>query len=210
MVPSDIFDPRPDPLLDKQPAIRLNLYGPGFFGGPQRYGGKLRHSPSPFYGWEDEARSSAREAHPSSFGRAGGSRSSGQRNRDNDARSQAPTNDIFSRLFGSSREEIEREYHEVINRGVRDDLPKEIADLEKPTKVKALLIALIMGIFGVHNFYLGFVQRAFINLLLGVVGIVLTFVFMLPLGFVPALVLIWVEIIHIYMGSGPYEEVDWR
>ena len=72
---------------------------------------------------------------------------------------------------------------------------------EAKSKIAAGLLALFLGSYGVHNFYLGYTGKAVAQLLLTVLGIPLSFIF---IGFpmvIGSSIWAFVEAIMIFSGS---------
>lgn len=85
--------------------------------------------------------------------------------------------------------------------GVRVNKVNSNSNTEAKSKIAAGLLALFLGSYGVHNFYLGYTGKAVTQLLLTILGIPLSFIF---IGFPMIIgVNIWafVEAIMIFAGS---------
>ena len=68
-------------------------------------------------------------------------------------------------------------------------------------KMIAGLLAIFLGAYGVHNFYLGFKKKAITQLIIGVVGFLLSFII---IGIIPlAVVGVWaiIDAVNIFTGK---------
>ena len=85
--------------------------------------------------------------------------------------------------------------------GVRVNKTTANNNLEAKSKVAAGLLALFLGSYGVHNFYLGYTGKAVAQLLLTVLGIPLSFVLVGFPMIMGASIWAFVEAIMIFAGS---------
>lgn len=73
--------------------------------------------------------------------------------------------------------------------------------MESKSKVTAILLAVFVGAFGAHNFYLGYTRNAVIQLILTIVGL-LTMILLL-IGVFPMIAVgVWVVVDIIRLASG--------
>lgn len=68
-------------------------------------------------------------------------------------------------------------------------------------KVVAGLLAIFLGVYGVHNFYLGYTKKAVIQLVCTIVGLVLSLIIIGALVVFGIAIWSWVEAIMIFTGK---------
>lgn len=68
-------------------------------------------------------------------------------------------------------------------------------------KVVAGLLAIFLGVYGVHNFYLGYTKKAVIQLVCTLVGLVLSLIIIGALVVFGIAIWSWVEAIMIFTGK---------
>lgn len=86
---------------------------------------------------------------------------------------------------------IEEEMAKIYNEYIPPDVTGE-----SKSKVRTLVLAILLGIFGVHNFYLGNNNKAMVQLILSVIGGFMTY------GITTIIVAIWVIVEIILIATG--------
>lgn len=85
--------------------------------------------------------------------------------------------------------------------GVRINKNNSNNNPEAKSKVAAGILALFLGSYGVHNFYLGYTGKAVTQLLLTIIGMPLCFIFVGFPMIIGASIWAFVEAIMIFAGS---------
>ncbi|MBM7824251.1 TM2 domain-containing membrane protein YozV [Arcanobacterium pluranimalium] len=174
---NSVFSAAPDPLLDLRADVDVNIYEPGSL--------FSRHSPQGMSACAKESFSkvhpdfmSAWRAHPSQFGR---------KQVQPPSPNVAPTPSSYSSFTTPQR-------------------PLRF-DAEKKTRGTAVVLGLLFGFQGAHNFYWGHVNRGILDVLLWVACLFAFFYSGILLMMLPVAIYVGVELIQICMARGIYREL---
>lgn len=86
----------------------------------------------------------------------------------------------------------------------RTNAPAPAHPTTPKSKVSAILLALFLGGFGAHNFYLGYTGKAWCQLVLTVLGMLTSFILIGFLFTIPVAIWVIIEFIMIITGGGSY------
>ncbi|NLW14025.1 MAG: TM2 domain-containing protein [Trueperella sp.] len=122
-----------------------------------------------------------------------------------------PTGDDLRRAkYARERQASLRAHPSQLGRPTSDlrAIAPELAPMgERSKRTFAIILGLLFGTMGAHNFFLGKPQRAMVNVVVWLIGLAATSATSIIFLMLPIVALVMVECVQIWRGTGDYAEI---